>query len=69
MLVRVPNVLSTTPPAVPVLMAPHPGWMRHPKTQEILSASTESYWVFGDGQMPSGSRIPIPLVQGYIIIL
>ena len=28
---RMPNVLSTAPPAVPVLMAPHPGWIRHPK--------------------------------------
>ena len=68
MSVRILNFLSTTPPAVTVLMAPHLGWMRHPKTQEILSAATKSYWVFGDGQVPSGSRIPFPLVQGYIII-
>ena len=68
MSVRMPNVLSTAPPVVPVHMAPHPGWMRHPKTREILSASTEGCRVFGDGQVPSGSRIPFPLVQGYIII-
>ena len=49
-------------------MAPHLGWMCHPKTQEMLSASTDGYWVFGDGQVPSGSRIHFPLVQGYIII-
>ena len=62
MSVRMPNVVSTAPPAVPVLMTPHPGWIRHPKTREILLASTEGYWVFGDGQVPSGSRIPFPLV-------
>ena len=49
MSVRMPNVLSTAPPAVPVLMAPHPDWIRHLETREILSASAEGYWVFGDG--------------------
>ena len=68
MSVRMPNVFSTAPPAVPVLMAPRPGWIRHPKTREILSASAEGYWVLGDGRVPSASRISFPLVQGYIII-
>ena len=45
--------------------APHPGRMCHPKIQKVLSDSTESFWGNGDGRVPSGFRIPFPLVQGY----
>ena len=39
-----PNVLSTAPPAVPFLMAPHPGWIRHPKTRILLLICIVDSW-------------------------
>ena len=64
MSVKMTNGLYTAPPVVPVLMAPHPGWMRHSKTQKILSTSAEGYWIFGDGQVLSGSLDSLPFSSG-----
>ena len=64
MSVRMPNVLSAAPPAVPVL-CPSPGLDLPPQNPGSTVSLHRELLGDGDGRVPSGSRIPFPLVQGY----
>ena len=64
MSVRMPNVLSAAPPTVPVLCLP-PGLDVPPQNPESTVGLHQELLGDGNGRVPSGSRIPFPLVQGH----
>ena len=59
MSVRMPNVLSAAPPAVPVL-CPSPGLDVPPQNPESTVGLYQEFLGNGVGRMPTGSRIPYP---------
>ena len=64
MSVRMPNVLSAAPPAVLVL-CPSLRLDAPPQNPESTVGFHRGFLGDGDGQVPSVSRIPFPLVQIY----
>ena len=67
MSVRMRNVLSAAPLAVPVLCL-SPGLEAPPQNPESTVGLHQEFLGDGDGRVASGSRIPFPLVQSYISI-
>ena len=61
MSVRMPNVLSAATLAVPVL-CPSPGLDTPPQNPESTVGLHREFLGDGNGRVPSGSRIPFPLV-------
>ena len=64
MSVGMPNVVSAAPPSVPVL-CPSLGLDVPSRNPESTVGLHREFLGDGDGRVPSGSRIPFPLVQGY----
>ena len=63
---RMSNLSSVVPPAVPVLY-PSPGLDLPPPTPESTVGLHREFLGEGVGPVPSGSRVPFPLDQGYVV--